>query len=144
MRQALNRTPDTRFHCNNSNIPVIGINVSRPKAEQEEMVYALAKRTASHVGINSDIPREAVLYFGDYVRSGYSLPTPEMAEAVRMLARLEGVLMDPVYTGKAVAGLIDLFRKNYFQKGENILYVHTGGSPVLYVYMDEVLDEKTK
>ncbi len=58
-----------------------------------------------------------------------------------MLARLEGVLMDPVYTGKAVAGLIDLVRKNYFQKDENILYVHTGGSPALYVYMDEVLDE---
>ncbi|MDJ0818685.1 MAG: D-cysteine desulfhydrase [Desulfobacterales bacterium] len=134
----------TGFYGNNSNIPVIGINVSRPKAEQEELVYDLVKRTASHVGINSEIPREAVLCFGDYVGPGYSLPTPAMTEAVRMLARLEGVLMDPVYTGKSVAGLIDLVRKNYFQKDENILYVHTGGSPALYVYMDEVLDEKTR
>ena len=132
----------TGFYGNNSNIPVIGINVSRPKAEQEEMVYDLVKRTATHVGMNFEIPKEAVLCFGDYVGPGYSLPTAAMAEAVRMLARLEGILMDPVYTGKAMAGLIDLVRKNYFQKDENILYVHTGGSPALYVYMDEILEEK--
>ncbi len=75
------------------------------------MVYDLVRRTATHVGILSEIPRDVVLCFGDYVGPGYSLPTPAMAEAVRMLARLEGILMDPVYTGKAVAGLIDLVRK---------------------------------
>ena len=78
--------------------------------------------------------------FDEYVGPGYSLPTPQMAEAVRMLARLEGILMDPVYTGKAMAGLIDLVRKGYFKKEENILFVHTGGSPALYVYMKEVLE----
>jgi D-cysteine desulfhydrase len=62
-----------------------------------------------------------------------------MAEAVQMLARLEGILMDPVYTGKAMAGLIDLVRQGYFKKEENILFVHTGGSPALNVYMAEVL-----
>jgi D-cysteine desulfhydrase len=62
-----------------------------------------------------------------------------MAEAVRMLARLEGVLIDPVYTGKAMAGLIDLVRKGRFRKDENLLFVHTGGSPALYVYMEEIL-----
>jgi D-cysteine desulfhydrase len=63
-----------------------------------------------------------------------------MAEAVRMLARLEGILMDPVYTGKAMAGLIDLVRRGYFDKQENVLFVHTGGSPALYVYMEAILD----
>jgi D-cysteine desulfhydrase len=130
----------TGFYGNNSNIPVIGINVSRPKAEQEELVYDLVQRTAKHVGVKSDIAREAVICFDEYVGPGYSLPTPEMAEAVRMLARLEGVLMDPVYTGKAMAGLIDLVRKGTFNKDENILFVHTGGSPALYVYMRDILE----
>jgi D-cysteine desulfhydrase len=62
-----------------------------------------------------------------------------MTEAVQMLARIEGILMDPVYTGKAMAGLIDLVRKKYFRKGEKVLFLHTGGSPALYHYMDAVL-----
>jgi D-cysteine desulfhydrase len=129
----------TGFYGNNSNIPVIGINVSRAKDDQKALVYDLVQRTAKHVGLNSDIPRETVVCFDDYVGPGYSLPTPEMAEAVRMLARLEGVLIDPVYTGKAMAGLIDLVRKGTFNKNDNLLFVHTGGSPALYVYMKEIL-----
>jgi D-cysteine desulfhydrase len=124
---------------NNAGIPVVGINVSRPKDTQEELIYGLAKKTAEHVGVSADVPREAVLCFGDYVGPGYSLPTPGMTEAVQMLARIEGILMDPVYTGKAMAGLIDLVRKKYFRKGEKVLFLHTGGSPALYHYMDAVL-----
>jgi D-cysteine desulfhydrase len=91
------------------------------------------------VGIHSDITAQAVRCYDEYVGPGYSLPTAEMAEAVRMLAGLEGILMDPVYTGKAMAGLIDLVRKGTFKKEENILFVHTGGSPALYVYMEHIL-----
>ena len=129
----------TGFYGSNSNLPVIGINVSRPRSDQEELVYDLVQRTAKHISLNSDIPREAVVCFDEYVGPGYSLPTPEMAEAVRMLARLEGVLIDPVYTGKTMAGLIDLVRKGIFNKDENLLFVHTGGSPALYVYMKDIL-----
>jgi D-cysteine desulfhydrase len=129
----------TGFHGNNSHIPVIGINVSRSRVEQEELVYELVEKTAAHVGINSAIPAAAVRCFDEYVGPGYSLPTPEMAEATRMLARMEGVLIDPVYTGKAMAGLIDLVRKGTFKRQENILFIHTGGSPALYVYMDKIL-----
>jgi D-cysteine desulfhydrase len=129
----------TGFYGNNSNIPVIGVNVSRAKDVQEELVYDLVEQTAAHVGVGSAIPRDSVLCFGDYVGPGYSLPTSQMAEAVRMLARLEGILMDPVYTGKAMAGFIDLIRKGFFRKEENVLFVHTGGSPALHVYMKEVL-----
>jgi len=129
----------TGCYGNNSNIPVIGINVSRSKVDQEELVYNLVQRTAEHVGVHSGISRETVVCFDEYVGPGYSLPTAEMAEAVRMLARLEGVLIDPVYTGKAMAGLIDLVRKGAFNKDENILFIHTGGSPALYVYMSDIL-----
>jgi D-cysteine desulfhydrase len=130
----------TGFYGNNSNIPVVGIDVSRPKELQEKLVYDLVQKTAARVGIQSEVPRDAVLCFGDYVGRGYSISTPEMADAVRMLARTECILLDPVYTGKAMAGLIDLVRKGFFHKNENVLFVHTGGSPALYSYMPDLLD----
>ncbi|MER2254152.1 MAG: pyridoxal-phosphate dependent enzyme, partial [Priestia megaterium] len=58
----------------------------------------------------------------------------EMVEAVKLVASTEGILLDPVYTGKAMAGLIDLIRKGYFNKDENVVFVHSGGSPALYAY----------
>ena len=121
------------------NIPVIGINVSRGREEQEAIVYRLARETAKHVGIHTEIPRDAVICLGDYVGPGYSLPTPEMAEAVNLLAKTEGILLDPVYTGKAMAGLIDLVRKGHFKKEDKVLFLHTGGAPALYVYRDYLL-----
>jgi len=129
----------TGFYGCNMNIPVVGINVSQAKEEQEDIVYGLVRETANHVGINFEIPRDTVTCFGDYVGPGYSLPTPEMAEAVKLVARTEGILLDPVYTGKAMAGLIDLVRQGYFKKESTILFVHTGGSPALYVYADYLL-----
>ena len=120
----------------NSGIPVVGMNVSRPKAQQEDLVFKLARETAALARIPGEVPRDAVLCFGDYVGPGYSRPTAGMVEAVKLLARTEAVLLDPVYTGKAMAGLIDLARKGFFKKGENVLFVHTGGSPALYAYLD--------
>lgn len=128
------------LYGNNSAIPVVGINVSRPKLQQEELVYGLATSTAAHVGVPGLLPREAVVCFDEYVGPGYSLPTQAMVEAVRMLARTEAILLDPVYTGKAMAGLIDLVRKGYFGKGEHVLFVHTGGSPALYAYEQVILE----
>jgi len=125
----------------NAGIPLVGINVSRPKGTQEELVYGLARSTGDRLGLVAPVPREAVTCFGDYVGPGYSLPTPGMAEAVRMAARTEGILLDPVYTGKAMAGLIDLVRKGFFKKGSRVLFVHTGGSPALHVYREAVLSE---
>ena len=130
----------TGFEGANASIPVVGINVSRPKDAQEEKVHDLVQQTSERLGVDSEIPRDKVLCFGDYVGPGYSLPTPEMGEAIRMLARLEGVLLDPVYTGKTMAGLIDLARKGFFKKDENVLFIHTGGSPALYAYRETVIE----
>lgn len=115
-----------------SKIPVIGINVSRGKPEQEEKVFRLAIETSAHVGIPTPVQREAVICFEEYVGPGYAQPTPEMVEAVQLVAKTEGILLDPVYTGKAVAGLMDLIRKGIFKKNDHILFVHSGGSPSLY------------
>jgi len=124
------------FYGNNSNIPVIGINISRQKGPQENLVYNLVEQTAAHVGIKGTIPREAVQCFEEYVGPGYSLPTPEMVKTVKLVAQTEGILLDPVYTGKAMAGMLDLVQKGFFKMGQNILFVHTGGSPALYHYAD--------
>jgi D-cysteine desulfhydrase len=109
--------------------------VRRPRAEQEGNVYALAKDCAELLEVESP-RRKAVTALDEWVGPGYSLPTPEMVEAVRMLASLEGVLLDPVYTGKAMAGLIALVRRGRWKSGERVLFLHTGGSPALYAYQD--------
>lgn len=119
---------------NNSNLPLTGINVSRSREEQEPKVHALAQETAAILGVEGGVAREAVTCLGDWVGPGYSLPTPEMVEAVTTVAQVEGILLDPVYTGKAMAGLFGLIRQGVLRKGEQVLFVHTGGSPALYVY----------
>ncbi|MFO7728817.1 MAG: D-cysteine desulfhydrase, partial [Desulfonatronovibrio sp.] len=124
------------------NIPVVGIGVSRDPQDQDPIVHELALKTAERLGVKQDIPREAVITFGDYWRPKYSVPNKKMVEAVNLMAKTEGILLDPVYTGKAVAGLIDLCRKGYFKKGEKLLYVHTGGSPALYAYICPLLGKE--
>jgi L-cysteate sulfo-lyase len=119
----------------NSGLPVYGVNVGRSSQEQEEMVFDLAQRTAAHMGLNSDIvKRDKVVANGDYFGDGYGLPTPAMVEAVKMMAQYEGILLDPVYSGKGFSGLIDLIRKGHFRKGENVVFLHTGGSVSLFAY----------
>ena len=119
----------------NANLPVTGINVRRPQAEQEGNVHKLAEATAAFAGA-PPVARAAVTCLDRWVGPGYSLPTPAMVAAVRLLARTEGVLLDPVYTGKAMAGLLDLVREGYFVRGSRVVFVHTGGSPALFAYRD--------
>jgi D-cysteine desulfhydrase len=123
-----------------SRIPVTGISVRRPVSEQEELIGGLVRKTREFLGLPSEVADDELRIFDDYVGPGYSLPTEEMAEAVRTFARVEGILLDPVYTGKAAAGLLDLIRKGHFKKGEKVLFLHTGGSPGLYAYQDVLLD----
>ena len=118
----------------NMNIPVTGIGVNRKKPVQEQAVFDLMHQTADLIGAAVNIPREAVVAYDDYVGPGYSLPTAAMAEAVTLLARTESILLDPVYSGKAMSGLIDLVRKGVLPAGSNVLFLHTGGSPALYAY----------
>lgn len=124
---------------NNSNVPVTGISVRAEKEAQETKLHALANQSAELLGVQNGIPRDTLTVFDDYVGEGYSLPTEGMIEAVQMFARHEGILLDPVYTGKTAAGLIDLVRKGHFEAGENVLFLHTGGSPALYAYQDTIL-----
>ena len=118
----------------NARVPVLGIGVRLPKDPQEANVHRLAEATADHVGVRGGIARSAVVANCDYVGPGYGQPTAGMTEAVLMVARLEGVLLDPVYSGKAMAGLIGLIRKGEIRKGERVVFLHTGGAVGLFAY----------
>ncbi len=124
----------TGLCASNSGIPVLGIGVRAPRATQESNVFALAQRTAEHLDLNGVIKREDVVANCDYVGDGYGMATDGMIEAVEMLARTEGILLDPVYTGKGMAGFIDLIRKGYFKGKENLVFIHTGGAQALPAY----------
>ena len=122
------------FTATNSQVPVLGISVRAPKAKQEENVWNLASRTLALLGVPGELSREAVVANSDYVGEGYGLPTDSMLEALTLFARHEGILLDPVYSGKGAAGLIDLIRKGHFAKDENLVFIHTGGSVGLFGY----------
>lgn len=123
---------------NNLGIPVHGINVSRKRDVQTDLIHNLCKLTAERVGCTPP-DRELVNCYDEYVGAGYSRPTEGMIEAVNLLAKSEGILLDPVYTGKQMAGLIALVRNGFFKPTDKVLFLHTGGAPALYAYMDVVL-----
>lgn len=120
----------------NSGIPLLGIGVRAPKDKQEENVYRLAAETAKLLGMPNTVSRNKVVANSDYVGDGYGIPTASMIEAVKMMAQDEAILMDPVYSGKGLAGLLDLIRQGAFKKGENVVFLHTGGSAGLFGYLD--------
>lgn len=126
----------------NANIPITGVSVNRSKEIQTDAVWNLAKATAERVGVHNEITRDLVQVTDEYVGPGYSLPSDEMVEAVQLLARTEGILLDPVYTGKVMAGLIGMIREGKFKKEDNVLFLHTGGSPALYAYTETILKNR--
>jgi L-cysteate sulfo-lyase len=119
-----------------SNVDLLGIGVRAPREKQEAMVHDLACRTMEHLGAGFEVARNRVQANCDYVGPGYGLPTDAMRDAVRLLARLEGLLFDPVYSGKGLAGLIDLVQRGAFSGARNIVFLHTGGSASLFAYPD--------
>jgi L-cysteate sulfo-lyase len=124
------------MHGARTQIPVLGIGVRAPKPAQEQRVFDLACQTAELIGVKGAVAREDVVANCDYVGPGYGLPTPGMVEAVTLLARHEGILLDPVYSGKGMAGLIDLVRRGHFKTTDNVVFLHTGGAVALYGYTE--------
>ena len=125
----------------NGNIPIIGISVSKPQDRQIKTTYELAQTVLKDLNINTPLEKSDIIVHDNYVGGGYTVPTDGMLEAVQLLARSEGILLDPVYTGKVMAGMIDLIRTNFFKKTDNVLFLHTGGSPALYTYEDIILEK---
>ena len=111
---------------------VLGISIDESEEWLKTHVSALASSASEKLGERIEFTPAEVLANADYCRAGYGVLTEAEREAVRLFAKLEGLLLDPVYTGRAAAGLIDLIRKGFFKKDETILFWHTGGQPALF------------
>jgi len=113
-------------------IDVIGISVAGPADTVTTRIARQLDEAVERLELDLEIPKSAIEILDDYVGTGYGIPTDAMVKAVLLTARSEGVVLDPVYTGKAMSGLIDLIRKGRFSKRDVVVLLHTGGIPGLF------------
>jgi D-cysteine desulfhydrase family pyridoxal phosphate-dependent enzyme len=111
---------------------ILGISVDETEADLKAKVASLASATTDVLGEKLNFVPDDILVSADYLGGGYGVMGLPEIEAIRLFARKEGLLLDPVYTGRAAAGLIDLIHKGFFKQGETVLFWHTGGTPALF------------
>jgi len=111
---------------------VLGISIDEPEDWLKTRVSGLASEASEKMGERIDFTRNDILANEEYCQAGYGVLTNAEREAVKIFAKLEGLLLDPVYTGRAAAGMLDLIRKGFFKKDETVLFWHTGGQPALF------------
>jgi D-cysteine desulfhydrase family pyridoxal phosphate-dependent enzyme len=117
---------------------VLGISVDKTGGQLRSTVEALLEPVAQHLGLELSVGPADVHIDDDFVGGGYAILTAAEAEAIRLVAQKEGILLDPVYTGKAMAGLIGLVRRGEIGPYERVLFWHTGGTPALFAYTPEL------
>jgi D-cysteine desulfhydrase family pyridoxal phosphate-dependent enzyme len=119
---------------------ILGISVDEPQRDLQARVAKLASETSGRLGAHIEFSEDVVLVNADYAAPGYGVMTAAERAAIQLFAKYEGLLLDPVYTGRAAAGLMDLIHKGFFKKGETVLFWHTGGQPALFAekYQDEL------
>jgi len=110
-----------------------GFTVSRPVDEVKSRVLTLAQAAIERLGSTHTITPQDVIVHGGFIGPGYGVPTPDAAEAIRLVARCEGIFLDPTYTGKAMAGFLAYIRAGHFSRDDTIIFLHTGGEPALFV-----------
>ncbi len=118
---------------------ILGISVDHPADNLKMQVSALATATATHLGVGTVSIANKVEVNDDYIGEGYAMVGEPEREAIKMVAQLEGILLDPVYTGRAMGGLIDLVRWGAFTRGQSVLFWHTGGAAALPAFRDKLL-----
>jgi D-cysteine desulfhydrase family pyridoxal phosphate-dependent enzyme len=122
------------------NVRVIGISVSESQEVLVPIVKKIGRETANALEIDAELTDDDIIIMDEYVKGGYGIVDKDTAEAIRLLFKTEGIVLDPVYTGKAMAALLDLIRKGFFQKGDRVLFFHTGGTPALFPYRKPLLE----
>jgi L-cysteate sulfo-lyase len=123
---------------------VVGISVSDPKGPFSEDVLLIARATDECLGLGLGIEPSDVTVIDDHIKEGYGVVDREVAETIRLVFQKEGIVLDPVYTAKAMAGLIDLIGRGAFRKGQNVVFFHTGGTPALFPSRDRILEYLSK
>lgn len=123
---------------------VIGISVSETREEMTAMVRPIVDRTEAMLGLDVHVEDEEIIVLEEYLAEGYGILNDAVVDAIRFVAGAEGILLDPVYTGKAMAGLLDLVEQGYFGAGEKVLFLHSGGTPALFPYREGLLEGKGK
>ena len=123
-----------------TDIKILGICLSEEKESLQKDISDIANDTARALGLKMTVFPEEVLVLDDYVMEGYGILTQEIADAIRWVAKAEGIILDPVYTGKAMVGLTDLIKKGYFKKSDGVVFIHTGGTPAIFVYRDKLME----
>jgi 1-aminocyclopropane-1-carboxylate deaminase/D-cysteine desulfhydrase-like pyridoxal-dependent ACC family enzyme len=118
---------------------LLGISVDHPADALQPQVAALATATATHLGLGTLSVADMIDINDDYLGEGYAMVGETEREAITLTARLEGILLDPVYTGRAMGGLIDLIRWGAFTRGQRVLFWHTGGTAALPAFADRLL-----
>ena len=113
---------------------VIGIDASAIPAKTKAQVLSIAQHTAMLVELGTELVEDDVVLLKDYAYPRYGIPSEETKEAIRLCARLEGMITDPVYEGKSMQGIIDLVQKGFFPEGSRVLYAHLGGAPAINGY----------
>ncbi|WP_394889938.1 1-aminocyclopropane-1-carboxylate deaminase [Mesorhizobium sp. AaZ16] len=113
---------------------VIGIDASATPAQTKAQVLSIAQNTAKLVDLGTEIVQEDVVLLEEYAYPSYGVPSEETKAAIRLCARLEGIITDPVYEGKSMQAMVDLVQKGFFPEGSRVLYAHLGGAPAINGY----------
>jgi D-cysteine desulfhydrase family pyridoxal phosphate-dependent enzyme len=117
-----------------SDVAIIGISNGRKKDEVRERIYRLVRNTMEIFSIDVKIDSDDIVVFDDYIFGGYASITKEVVETLKLVARREGLILDPVYTAKAMYGLIDLVKRGYIDRRSTVVFLHTGGTPINFQY----------
>ena len=122
---------------------ILGISIEHSSDPFSAQIADLVNKTVDELGYDWSVTSREVLINDSYCQAGYGVLTSAEIETVNLLARTEGILLDPVYTGRAAAGLLDLIRKGFFRPEEKVLFWHTGGTPALFAepYSQGLLDK---
>ena len=127
------------LHAAGSTIPVMGISVRQPEEKQIAAVHKLAVLTAAQL-TDTPLGVEKVIVDDGYVGAGYGQPTQGTLDAINLIARREGLLFDPVYSGKGLAGMIGLAGQNFFESDRDVIFLHTGGAAALFAYGNQLVE----
>jgi D-cysteine desulfhydrase family pyridoxal phosphate-dependent enzyme len=111
---------------------VLGISVSDNKVTFGKDVLKIVQATEKALKLETHIKADDVIVFDEYIKDGYGIVNKEVADMIRLVFTKEGIVLDPVYTAKAMAGLVDLIKKGYFEKTDKVVFFHTGGTPALF------------